>query len=494
MDSQAVARYHGGRGVTMTKDNRTFLQRVEDLKPKTTKTPTTARVAPIGSNGNAYVDAAHAAELAELSSCPNGARNDTLNIVALKLAGLPIDRDQLRNDLVQACHINGLIRDDGRKSVDDTIDSAFCKATEDGPRVIPERLVRDLIKEVSRDEFNNANSSKGPDDDEASPLLNFIDGATFILTIPDTIPALWGTGQDVLWAEGESLMIAGPMGLGKTTLAGQLIRAQLGIEPEVLGLPVAPRGGKILYLAMDRPAQIARAFARQFDETHYRELADNFVIWKGPPPADVAKNPLLLTYLAQEAGAETLYVDSLKDAALGLSDDAVGAGYNRARQHALANGIQLAELHHTIKRNATGGAPNHVADVYGSAWLTNGTGSIILLGGEPGDPIVSFKHPRQPANEVGPFQLLHDQAAGVITVHHAVDLLDMAAHCGPEGLTAKTAAAALFDMDRPTNGQIEKARRKLNRLADLGKLVCCDGVKGARGAAPATWYPAGGQA
>ena len=61
-------------------------------------------------------------------------------------------------------------------------------------------------------------------------------------TNPDTVPALWGDGTEVLWAEDESLMIAGPMGLGKTTLAVLLMHAQLGVgDGTVLGLPVAER-------------------------------------------------------------------------------------------------------------------------------------------------------------------------------------------------------------------------------------------------------------
>jgi len=70
-------------------------------------------------------------------------------------------------------------------------------------------------------------------------MVGFIDGASFILDIPDTIPALWGSGQRVLWPKGESLMICGMPGLGKTTLAGMLASAQLGgigdVEDYVLG-------------------------------------------------------------------------------------------------------------------------------------------------------------------------------------------------------------------------------------------------------------------
>jgi hypothetical protein len=37
-------------------------------------------------------------------------------------------------------------------------------------------------------------------------------------------------------------------------------------------------------------------------------------------------------------------------------------------------------------------------------WLTSGAGSVILLNGQPGDPIVSLHHLKQPAAAVGPLQ------------------------------------------------------------------------------------------
>ena len=102
----------------------------------------------------------------------------------------------------------------------------------------------------------------------------------------------------------------------------------------MLGLPVAQVPGKVLYLAMDRPAQIARSLHRQFFDCHRDVLRDRLVIWEGPPPADIAaESPLpLLAELAERAGASVVYLDSLKDAAVGLAEDAVGAGYNRARR------------------------------------------------------------------------------------------------------------------------------------------------------------------
>lgn len=462
-------------------DKNDFLENMRRRKStqEETVTPVVATVVPIDRNGHsAYIDAAHTAELAELTSCPDGNRNHTLNIVALKLAGLPIDRDQLRNDLIQACHGNGLIRDDGRVSVENTIRSAFGKADRDGPRVIPESTtVRTRVTEVRA---NQILSDTAPEF-EMHPVWGThipYDAAAYLFDEDDTAVSLWGDGEQILWAEGEALMIAGGMGLGKTTLAGQIIRAQLGLDNQVLGLPVNPATGPILYLAMDRPRQIRRSMLRQFDPTERDLIAGRFMIRPGPPIADIAARPTLLSEMAREAGASVIYVDSLKDAAIGLSSDEVGASYNRARQHTLANGCQLCELHHLIKRNPMGGAPNSVADVYGSNWLTAGAGSVVMLTGEPGDPIVEFRHAKQPHTEVGPWRLMHDQSTGRFSIDHEVDLLALASASGANGLTPQGAASAIFEKDKPSRAQVEKARRRLDKLAAGGKLVRIEGMKG----------------
>lgn len=335
------------------------------------------------------------------------------------------------------------------------------------------------------------------DGSAAHESTQFVDGGSFIFDQPHTLPAVWGHGTEVLWAEGESLMIAGSMGLGKTTLAGQLIRARLGLDDSpVLGLPVTPTDGVILYLAMDRPRQIARSLARQFAPADRATVSRQLTIWQGPPPADVAANPDTLLNLALQAGAATVVVDSVKDAAIGLSDDAVGAGYNRARQKLIAAGIELLELHHLVKRNAQGGAPSTAADVYGSAWIANGTGSIIMLTGEPGDAVVGFRHVRQPAEEVGPFDLFHDQGAGHITIYDQVDLLAALAAAGANGLTANAAAAVMRPGEkldgRALSAAREKARRELDKYVEAGKATRLDGDRGGGGSLrqPTTWFTA----
>ncbi|MCV7100916.1 MULTISPECIES: AAA family ATPase [Mycobacterium] len=321
-----------------------------------------------------------------------------------------------------------------------------------------------------------------------------IDGASFVLDQPEGMPSLWGRGTQVLWPKGEALMIAGGQGLGKTTLAGQLAAGLLGIgDCWVLGLPVTDLGCRILYLAMDRPRQIARSLRRQFDPADRDVLRERLTVWEGPPPRDLALNPALLAKMAAHYQAGVVIVDSLKDAAVRLSEDAVGAQWNRARQHLLAQGCQLLELHHSTKRGPAGAPISGVADVYGSTWLTSGCGSIILLAGEPGDPIVTFRHVKQPAEEVGPYQLLHDQTAGHLSIDFQVDLVELVKSTGADGLTAKDAASAITGKDKPSAAEVEKARRRLNQKVDEGVLVRIGGGRGgshggAKGSAPATWF------
>lgn len=306
-----------------------------------------------------------------------------------------------------------------------------------------------------------------------------IDGAEFVLDQPASIPAIWGRGRHVLWASGEALMVCGGQGLGKTTLAGQITRGLLGLGPNaVLGLPISDLGCRILYLAMDRPQQIARSLRRQFGSADREVLRERLVVWQGPPPRDLAANPALLAKMAAHYKAGVVVVDSLKDAAVRLSEDSVGAQWNRARQNLLAQGCQILELHHAVKRGPQGAPVKGVADIYGSVWLTSGCGSIVLLGGEPGDPIVSFRHLKQPCDEVGPYRLLHDQDTGVLTVEFSVDLIALVKANGPDGLTAKDAASALFDKENPDRADIEKARRKLNDKANEGLLIRIDGGRG----------------
>lgn len=307
---------------------------------------------------------------------------------------------------------------------------------------------------------------------------SFKHGGSFVLDIPETPTSIWGDGESVIWAEGEACMITGGQGAGKTTLAMQVVRARLGLQDKVLGYSVLQTSSRVLYLAMDRPSQLRRAAARVFVEDERDLLDERLVIWPGPPPYDMAERRDMIAVMCQKAGADTVIVDSLKDAAIGLSDDKVGAGYNRARQQALAEGIQVLELHHTVKRGANGNEPNTLADVYGSTWLTSGAGSVVSLFGDAGDPVVSWRHLKQPSEEVGPFRVVHDHSRGLSEIEAGVDVARMVVRTGANGLTASEYAVALFESPKPTRAQVEKARKRLEKKVTDGFLVCSPGERG----------------
>lgn len=243
-----------------------------------------------------------------------------------------------------------------------------------------------------------------------------------------------GHPEKTAWASGESLMIVGPPGVGKTTLAHQVILARLGLQDTVLDMPVAP-SKRVLYLAMDRPKQIARAMARRVDPlTDETILRDRLAVWQGPLPATLDKEPDLLADLAAAHQADTIVIDSLKDAVSTLVDDALAVAFHNARSRALRNGVEIMELHH--QRKAAADAPRgqrpSLDRVYGSTWLTSGAGSVLFIAGEAGDPAVTVHHLKTVTGEIGPLQVIHDHVRGTTTVDPALD---------PSGLLKPTPVA-----------------------------------------------------
>jgi hypothetical protein len=325
-------------------------------------------------------------------------------------------------------------------------------------------------------------------EEPARPPLSFVRGGAWLLDTPPGIPAVWGRDDEVLWADGETLLVVGPAGVGKTTLAGQLLYGRLGLldDNKVLGYPITP-GERVLYLAMDRPRQISRAFARLARPEHRAMLDDRLVTWQGPPPRDLAKYPEVLAYMANEAKADTVFIDSLKDAALGLSDDEVGAGLNRAFQMALAEGKQVIGLHHQRKQGSDGVKPKQLDAVYGSTWITAGAGSVVLLWGHPGDSVVELTHLKQPGAPVGPLQIEHDHTTGLSSVHRGFDVL-VFLRGRPNGVTAAEVAKARYGKETPSPNQERTARRQLDRLVpDYARKD--DAIAGgATGTQPARWY------
>ncbi|MFE5771420.1 DnaB-like helicase N-terminal domain-containing protein [Streptomyces sp. NPDC056485] len=318
-------------------------------------------------------------------------------------------------------------------------------------------------------------------------------GGSFILDRPETVPALWGHGDQVLWAEGEALLLAGPSGVGKTTVVQQVILSAIGVHTgSVLGLPVR-RFKKFLYLASDRPQQAARSMGRMVSPDDRELLDDRLVFWPGPPPSDFIKDPGILLRLCQAAGADGVCLDSLKDMAGELASEEGGQAINTAIQRTLVEGIEVIGLHHHRKQSGgkdSGKEPTSLDELYGSTWITAGAGSVISLWGAAGEPIVSLRHLKQPAGEFGPCKVKHDHPVGRTELWHQVDVLALLKACGSSGLTPAALAVNLYPNPKakPTTSEIEKARRRLDTYVEQGLAVMRK--TGPSRTAPSAYFPA----
>ena len=259
--------------------------------------------------------------------------------------------------------------------------------------------------------------------DNLTPLVShagFVAGDDFFLEVPDGIACLWGSGVSVLWAWGEPFLIGALQGLGKTSDALQLAFGLMGVTgfEEFYGYPITPlpEGKTVVYAALDRPVQIARAGARLLKPLGQEErdkVRERFRPYKGSLPFDIAKEPekLLPWLLAQDAGV--FIIDSLKDVLAKLSDEEGAAMVMRAIQSCIAAGIQVLILHHIRKPNALNKKPKTLADLHGSDNITRGCGSVITLWAPAaGATEVELNHVKPPAEPVGPFVIHRDHMTG----------------------------------------------------------------------------------
>lgn len=293
----------------------------------------------------------------------------------------------------------------------------------------------------------------------------FTDGASFILDAPEKVPAIWGRDDEVLWPKGEPFLIVGPDGVGKGTIAQQLALGLAGLPRSLdfLGQPVNMLPGGVLYVAADRPHQIARSFRRMVEEDDRALLRAGLNIWRGPLPFDMGTEPAEFVPWLGERDQKVVILDSLGALMSDPASDETGSALFRSLMDATAEGFEVCCLYHP--RKAEQGSSKHIhtiADVYGSRWITSGAGSVIYLDGQPGDLIIKARHLKQPAAEVGPLTLKHDHTAGRTEIFETPDLLALAAH----GITVKDAAASLFETGEPSANEVEKARRRLEKLAD----------------------------
>lgn len=310
-----------------------------------------------------------------------------------------------------------------------------------------------------------------------------------ILDAPEVVESVWGDGHRSMWAKGEPFLICGPDGVGKTTLAQQLVLYLAGVKfGKFLGLPVT-QSERVLYLACDRPTQALRSFRRMVDESDRPALDEHLTIWKGPLPFDVSDHPEGVLELANVFKADVVVIDSLKDIAADLSKEETGLGLNNAFQIAVAEGVEVVALHHQRKAQSGGGKPNHISDVYGSRWITAGMGSVVMLWGEAGDLVVDFSQLKQPDEQIGPWKITHDHGRGTSTVVDFVDAWSVVKDA-TRGVTAQGAAILMFKDSDPDQNKVAKARRQLDRLANEGKIHKEGGAKGGRpGENAAVYFP-----
>lgn len=311
-------------------------------------------------------------------------------------------------------------------------------------------------------------------------------GSAILDTLTEAV-ALWGEGDNMLAVEGEPTMIYGPTGTGKSTIGQQLVLASIGAhEPALLGLPVAKRN-RWLYLALDRPAQIKRSFRRMVSEDDRSRLDETLVLHMGPLVFDLAQEPERLLQMAQEVDADAVMIDSLKDAANDIEKANGGQGINRALQLLVSNGIDVVVLHHPRKAQADNKKPDKIDDVYGSRFIVDGMGSVILIWGEPGDGVVELRHLKQPRDVVGPWTIVHDHDRGTTAREDDIDAYTLIR--ASNGISAVGLARLLFKTETPTRGQEMSARRKAMAVVNRGLAYEQPGSKGgAGGSSPALFF------
>jgi hypothetical protein len=207
------------------------------------------RGASTGSFGNPYANKAVEEELRILTITGPGRRNDQLNITALKLARFAdLDREWLRGRLIDSCHTNGLIADDGQRSAEATIESAFAKADRDGPREIPERFVP--IRQGQQEDGNTAVCrSAAP----TSVLLNRVLTRSSLRSLPEPEPLI-----DNVLDQGTTAHLYGKWGTAKSFIALDWA-ASVATGRKWQGRDTMQR--KVLYVA----AEGAQGFKRRAD-------------------------------------------------------------------------------------------------------------------------------------------------------------------------------------------------------------------------------------
>lgn len=310
-------------------------------------------------------------------------------------------------------------------------------------------------------------------DGPASWADRLVDGKTWLSEGPETIEAVWGDDTHVLAARLQPTMIAAAGGAGKTTLVQRLALGALGIDgfTTLLGLPVTPTTGKVLYLAADRPEQARLSMRRMVTTVDAWDIvAKRLVVWPGPPPADVGRQPAMLRDLARLADATLTIPDSLKDMAMRLSTDEVGAIVNNAFQLVVADDRDLVVPHHVRKmRSDDPDRAVTIDDLFGSAWLFNGCGSVLYL--EQSAIDTALRQLKSPNGTSIEMRFTLNRHSGALDVGADDPLLAIVVAAGPDGISTTHVARVVFVKAKPTEAELERCRRRLKTLEQAGVIT-----------------------
>lgn len=264
-------------------------------------------------------------------------------------------------------------------------------------------------------------------------------------------------------------MIYSPTGIGKTTLAQRVALAAIGIgDSRVLGFEVHPIDGRVLYIAADRPSQAKRSLRRMVTEDDRAVLDERWRFESKRRFRIDLDEPDRLYNHAERANAGLVVLDALKDVVGKLSTDESGGAYNDAVQVCVANGVDVITLHHPRKAPSEGRSMLSLDDVYGSAWITAGQGSVIALQGVVGEGVAKWRHLKVPAEEVGPFDVEIDYDVGTVRTIGYRDALDYLDQVGIEGATTRDVCTYITGKANPTDADIKRVTRRLKGYENDG--------------------------